>query len=79
MQAGSKLPDISKKETLREKLHTANNVIKQLKHENEQLKKESSKLEIKVTMLTSLIDEVLWPEGRELQEIAKEEMKRIGV
>ncbi len=60
-------------------LKVNNNVIKQLKHENEQLKKESSKLEIKVTMLTSLIDEVLWPEGRELQEIAKEEMKRIGV
>jgi len=38
MQQGSKLPEISKKCTIREKLATANNVIKQLKYENEQLK-----------------------------------------
>lgn len=34
MQQGSKLPEISKKCTIREKLATANNVIKQLEHEN---------------------------------------------
>ncbi len=45
MQKGSKLPTISKKETIREKLVTANNVIKQLKHELEQLKKHIKHLE----------------------------------
>lgn len=39
MQPGTKLPDSRKKDTLREKLHTANNVIKQLEHENKRLNK----------------------------------------
>lgn len=74
------------KAELREQLVT-------LKHENEQLKhdaevkercyqtvmKQRNEAEVKVTMLVSLIDEVLWPKDKELQVVAKEEMKRLDI
>jgi len=86
MEKGSKMADIAKKDTLRDKLHTANNIIKQLKHEAEvkercyqTVMKQRNEAEVKVTMLVSLIDEVLWPKDKDLQAIVKEEMQRLDV